>query len=205
VPDDVAPEPEGWPVEAEPDGCDPLRPAVPEGCPVVAAPAVEGWPVVELPAVEGWLVGLPAVVPLGLDAVPLAGACVPDGAVAEVPVPDGGAAGAAVVEVPVPVPAGEAGAAVVEGLVPDGEAPGAAVVEVLVPPAPVVALVPVRVVRVSVEIACTCGGTGAASARGRFWERMVTRVSRSITCGWIAKFTAMPPRRSTRPIGRVSS
>ena len=158
---------------------------------------------VEVPAVEGCPAFEPAAVPLGLDAVPVAGACVPDGAVAEVPVPDGDAPGAAVVEVAVPAPVGEAGAAVVEVLVPDGKAPGAAVVEVLVPPAPVVALV--RVVRVSVEIACTWGGTGAASARGRFWERMVTRVSRSITCGWIAKLTAIEPRRSTRPIGRVSS
>jgi hypothetical protein len=80
-------------------------------------------------------------------------------------------------------------------------------------PVPVVVLVPVVVevpvvvdvvVRCSVEIARTCCGTGTRAGAGRFCDWMVMRVSRWITCGCRAKFTTTPPRRSTRPRGRVS-
>jgi hypothetical protein len=139
-----------------------------------AVPAADG-------AVGAGLVpGAVVVVLLGAPAVPLVPAAPPAGAVPPaVPAVPPDVAPPTPVDVPVPV-------------------------VVLVP---VVVEVPVDVdvvVRCSVEIARTCCGTGTRAGAGRFCDWMVMRVSRWITCGCRAKFTTTPPRRSTRPRGRVS-
>src|SRR5215212_433074 len=159
-----------------------------EGCPagpvvfdsVVVCPDSGVAPFVE-PAVDGW----PVLAPVAVS------------------VPDLPEAGGGVVFVPVVVGAVPGFCcSVVVPLAAEGEPWRCCwVVPLTVPVVERCCSVVVVVVRLSVATSRTGAGTGTASGAGRLRDWIVTWVSRSMTWGWIAKFTANAPRRSTRPMG----